>query len=112
MRTFRTGYGLARDVVIVVNPRVHAGLPDLICRTQPTCLFKSGELVGAERPVAVVVARDVPNRIVESRHNALPDVHPAGSETSLRASTWPASLRDGAQHPCQLPPQALFSQGY
>src|SRR4026209_2787672 len=84
MRTFRTVYGLARDVVIVVNPRVHACLPDLICRTQPACLFKSGELVGAERPVAVVVARDIPNRIVESRHNALPDVHPAAERvTSL-----------------------------
>src|SRR4029453_14203547 len=68
----RRGSGLARDVLIVVNPRVHAGLPDLICGPQRTRLFKSRELFGGERPVPLVVARDVPNRIVESRHNALP----------------------------------------
>jgi hypothetical protein len=88
MRTFRMGCGLARVVVTVLNPRVHSGLPDLICRAERACLFKSGELVGAERPEALVVARDIPNRIVESRHKALPDVLPAllKDETSLRAT--------------------------
>jgi hypothetical protein len=113
MRTFRTAYGLARDVVFVLNPRVHACFPDLICGTQRAGFFKSSKLVGAEWPVAVVIARDVPNRIVESRHNALPECTPLlENATSLRQVVMAGKPHAGAQLPYQLPPQALLSQGY
>ena len=87
--TYGTGCGIARGgIVTVLNPRVHAGLPDLICGAQPARRFNSGELIGAERPDALIVARDVPGTIVESGHKALLRMHPAlvEDETSYKQS--------------------------
>src|SRR5262245_35847651 len=86
--TFKSGLSIVRGgIVTVLNPRVHAGLPDLICGTQRARRLNSGELLGTERADALIVARDVPNRIVESGHKALPDMTPLlEDETSCEQS--------------------------